>query len=169
MWLDTLPTSHALQLFDADFESAMRHRLGLSQMPSNAPGVQCSCNRFMQQEPERRENIAPQHPKRNCVPHLKSCRYCVICVTDPSNTTRSTCIGYINSTRIPWRCAHGFAIRYDRRGRLCHSSSCFLLSASGADCRRCCGRSRCGKDGTVREHRPQRLYRCRYRWKHSGD
>lgn len=49
MWLDTLPTSHALQLSDADFGSAMRHRLGLSQMPSNAPGVQCSCNRFMQQ------------------------------------------------------------------------------------------------------------------------
>jgi len=48
LWLDALPTSSALQLSDADFVSAMRHRLGLTHMPANAPGVRCSCGRYME-------------------------------------------------------------------------------------------------------------------------
>jgi hypothetical protein len=48
LWLDVLPTSTALQLSDADFKSAMRLRLGVSQMPANAPGLQCTCGRRIQ-------------------------------------------------------------------------------------------------------------------------
>jgi hypothetical protein len=47
-WIEALPTSGALQLSDADFRVAMRHRLGLTQMPANAPGVRCTCGRIMQ-------------------------------------------------------------------------------------------------------------------------
>jgi hypothetical protein len=47
-WLDTLPTSQALTLSDADFRCAMRHRLGLTQLPANAPGVKCTCGHNMQ-------------------------------------------------------------------------------------------------------------------------
>jgi hypothetical protein len=43
VWMDTLPTSPALRLSNADFICAMRHRLGLTQMPANAPSVQCFC------------------------------------------------------------------------------------------------------------------------------
>jgi hypothetical protein len=48
IWIDTLPTSPALRLCNADFVSAMRHRLGLTQMPANAPGVQCFCKTHIQ-------------------------------------------------------------------------------------------------------------------------
>ena len=47
--LDTLPTSTSLQLTDWEFTSAMRHRLGLTNMPANAPGVQCFCGRHLKQ------------------------------------------------------------------------------------------------------------------------
>jgi hypothetical protein len=47
-WIDTLPTAPALRMSNADFVCAMRHRLGLTHMPANAPGVQCSCGQFMQ-------------------------------------------------------------------------------------------------------------------------
>ena len=33
---------------DGDFRSAMRHRLGLSTMPANAPGGQCYCGRRLE-------------------------------------------------------------------------------------------------------------------------
>ena len=48
MWLDSLPTAPSLQLSDADFICAMRHRLGISQMPANAPSVQCFCKEHVQ-------------------------------------------------------------------------------------------------------------------------
>jgi len=48
MWLDSLPVGPALQLSDADFVCAMRHRLGISQMPANAPAVQCFCKEYVQ-------------------------------------------------------------------------------------------------------------------------
>jgi hypothetical protein len=48
MWIDALPTSPALCLSNADFICAMRHRLGLTQMPANAPGVQCFCKTHIQ-------------------------------------------------------------------------------------------------------------------------
>ena len=47
IWLDTLPWSAALQLTDADFIASLRHRLGLTHAPANAPGVRCSCGRYM--------------------------------------------------------------------------------------------------------------------------
>ena len=43
MWVDTLPTSTALPLSGC----AMRHCLGSTHTPVNAPGVQCSYNRYM--------------------------------------------------------------------------------------------------------------------------
>jgi hypothetical protein len=48
-WIEALPTSAALKLTDLEFTTAMRHRLGLSHMPANAPGVQCFCGRHMGQ------------------------------------------------------------------------------------------------------------------------
>jgi hypothetical protein len=45
IWADTLPTSSAYEMTDGEFRSALRHRLGLSSMPANAPGVQCFCGR----------------------------------------------------------------------------------------------------------------------------
>jgi hypothetical protein len=48
-WIETLPTTAALQLTDWDFACSMRHRLGLSLMPANAPGVQCFCGRHLAQ------------------------------------------------------------------------------------------------------------------------
>jgi hypothetical protein len=48
LWLDTLPISPFLELSNADFVAAMRHRLGMTHLPANAPGVQCTCGRFMQ-------------------------------------------------------------------------------------------------------------------------
>ena len=41
LWLDTIPMSAHLQVIDAKFASAMRHRLGLTHTPANAPAVQC--------------------------------------------------------------------------------------------------------------------------------
>ena len=41
-------TSPALRLSNADFICAMRHRLGLTHMPANAPGVQCFCKTHIQ-------------------------------------------------------------------------------------------------------------------------
>ena len=48
LWLDTLPTCMALQLSNNDYVSAMRLRLGLTYLPPNAPGVQCSCGRHIE-------------------------------------------------------------------------------------------------------------------------
>jgi hypothetical protein len=47
-WIEALPVSGALTLSDGDFRSAMRHRLGLTHLPANAPGVRCTCGRVMQ-------------------------------------------------------------------------------------------------------------------------
>jgi hypothetical protein len=49
MWIETLPMSRALTLSDTDFRTAMRFRLGLTQMPANAPGVRCDCGYFLLQ------------------------------------------------------------------------------------------------------------------------
>jgi hypothetical protein len=43
MWLDALPVAPALELKDADFVCAARHRLGIAHMPANAPAIQCFC------------------------------------------------------------------------------------------------------------------------------
>ncbi len=48
IWLDTLPTAPSLCLSDSAFACGLRHRLGLSHMPCNAPGVQCFCGHSMQ-------------------------------------------------------------------------------------------------------------------------
>jgi hypothetical protein len=40
-WLDTLQLSRALELKNGDFQTALRHRLGLAILPLNAPTVQC--------------------------------------------------------------------------------------------------------------------------------
>jgi hypothetical protein len=42
-WLDTLPLSRALELKSGEFQTALRHRLGLAILPLNAPTVQCGC------------------------------------------------------------------------------------------------------------------------------
>jgi hypothetical protein len=42
-WLDTLPLSRALKLKSGEFQTALRHRLGLAILPLNAPTVQWSC------------------------------------------------------------------------------------------------------------------------------
>jgi hypothetical protein len=42
-WLDTLPLSRALDLKSGEFQTALRHRLGLAILPLNAPTVQCGC------------------------------------------------------------------------------------------------------------------------------
>ena len=47
-WIEALPTSSELTLNDSDFRAAMRHRLGLTHLPANAPGVRCSCGETMQ-------------------------------------------------------------------------------------------------------------------------
>jgi hypothetical protein len=40
-WLDTLPCTPALELKSGKVRTGLRHRLGLSMLPSNAPAVQC--------------------------------------------------------------------------------------------------------------------------------
>jgi hypothetical protein len=47
-WIEALPTSFALTLTDGDFRTSMRHRMGLTQLPANAPGVLCPCGQIMQ-------------------------------------------------------------------------------------------------------------------------
>jgi hypothetical protein len=42
-WLDTLPLSRALELKSGEFQTSLRHRLGLAVLPPNAPDVQCGC------------------------------------------------------------------------------------------------------------------------------
>jgi hypothetical protein len=42
-WLDTHPLSRALELKSGEFQTALRHRLGLAILPLNAPTVQCGC------------------------------------------------------------------------------------------------------------------------------
>jgi hypothetical protein len=42
-WLDTLPLSRALELKSGEVRTGLRHRLGLSMLPPNAPAVQCTC------------------------------------------------------------------------------------------------------------------------------
>jgi hypothetical protein len=42
-WLDTLPCTLALELKSGEVRSGLRHGLGLSTLPSNAPAVQCDC------------------------------------------------------------------------------------------------------------------------------
>jgi hypothetical protein len=42
-WLDTLPLSRALGLKSGEVRTGLRHRLGLSMLPRNAPAVQCTC------------------------------------------------------------------------------------------------------------------------------
>jgi hypothetical protein len=42
-WLYTLPLSRALELKSGEFQTALRHRLGLAILPLNAPTVQCGC------------------------------------------------------------------------------------------------------------------------------
>jgi hypothetical protein len=38
-WLDTLPCTLALELKSGEVRTGLRHRLGLSMLPSNAPAV----------------------------------------------------------------------------------------------------------------------------------
>jgi hypothetical protein len=42
-WLDTLPLSRSLELKSGEFQTTLRHRLGLAILPLNAPLVQCGC------------------------------------------------------------------------------------------------------------------------------
>jgi uncharacterized membrane protein len=42
-WLTAMSTVLALELKDAEFHTAMQHRLCISQMPSNAVGLRCQC------------------------------------------------------------------------------------------------------------------------------
>jgi hypothetical protein len=42
-WLDTLPCTRALEFKSGEVRTGLRHRLGLSMLPSNAPAVQCDC------------------------------------------------------------------------------------------------------------------------------
>jgi hypothetical protein len=42
-WLDTLPLTRTLELKSREVRSSLRHRLGLSMMPPNAPTLLCSC------------------------------------------------------------------------------------------------------------------------------
>jgi hypothetical protein len=42
-WLDTLPLFRALELKSGEFQTALRHRLGLAVLPTNAPAVECGC------------------------------------------------------------------------------------------------------------------------------
>jgi hypothetical protein len=42
-WLDTLPLTKALELKSGEVCSGLRHRLGISVLPSNTPAVQCDC------------------------------------------------------------------------------------------------------------------------------
>jgi hypothetical protein len=42
-WLDTLPLSRALEFNSREFQTALRHRLGLAILPLNAPTVLCGC------------------------------------------------------------------------------------------------------------------------------
>jgi hypothetical protein len=42
-WLDTLPHSRALELKSREVRNGLRHRLGLSMLPPDAPAVQCTC------------------------------------------------------------------------------------------------------------------------------
>jgi hypothetical protein len=42
-WLDTLPLSRALEPKSIEFQTALRHRLGLAILPLDAPTVQCGC------------------------------------------------------------------------------------------------------------------------------
>ena len=48
IWLDTLPMAPALQLSNRDFICAMRHRLGITQLPANAVAHHCWCNHPLQ-------------------------------------------------------------------------------------------------------------------------
>jgi hypothetical protein len=43
IWLDSMPTSFPLTLFDSDFTSSARLRLGLPAGPAKAPTLQCNC------------------------------------------------------------------------------------------------------------------------------
>jgi hypothetical protein len=42
-WLDTLPLSRALEIKSGEFQTALRHRLGLAILPLNASTEQCAC------------------------------------------------------------------------------------------------------------------------------
>jgi hypothetical protein len=42
-WLDTLPCTQTLELKSGEVRTGLRHRLGLSMLPSNTPAVQCDC------------------------------------------------------------------------------------------------------------------------------
>jgi hypothetical protein len=42
-WLVTLPLSRALELKSGEVQTVLRHRLGLTMLPPNAPAVQCCC------------------------------------------------------------------------------------------------------------------------------
>jgi hypothetical protein len=42
-WLDTLPLTRTLELKSGEVRTSLRHRLGLSMMPPNAPTLLCSC------------------------------------------------------------------------------------------------------------------------------
>jgi hypothetical protein len=42
-WLVTLPLSRALELKSGEVQTGLRHRLGLTMLPPNAPAVQCCC------------------------------------------------------------------------------------------------------------------------------
>jgi hypothetical protein len=42
-WLDMLPLTRALELKSGEVCTGLRHRLGISMLPSNAPTVQCNC------------------------------------------------------------------------------------------------------------------------------
>jgi hypothetical protein len=50
-WLDTLPLSRALELKSGEFHASLRHRLGLTALPPNAPDVQCGCEPALRRLP----------------------------------------------------------------------------------------------------------------------
>jgi hypothetical protein len=42
-WLDTLPLTKSLELKSGEVRAGLRHCLGISMLPSEAPAVQCDC------------------------------------------------------------------------------------------------------------------------------
>jgi hypothetical protein len=46
-WLDTVPLTRAHELKSGEVRTGLRHRLGISMLPFNAPAVQCECGAFL--------------------------------------------------------------------------------------------------------------------------
>jgi hypothetical protein len=117
-WLDTLPCTPALELKSGEVCTGLRHRLGLSMLPSNAPAVQCDCGTTLRPTEADHRMWCPSLAAHTTLRHdiLKGIFCCVVHGAGTASTQEPTLCRLPGLAGGPGTSATGASFRVEARG-----------------------------------------------------